>query len=283
MKIRRATSLAGLTACLASAVMTIGACSSVPKPAEADGSARVPANDPERVQALQQRVAQDRALLTENNLLKAQVDALQQKLNEVTTIVREALTLPPVPSMQRPQVAPAPSAPSTFPPSSANPPTSTVPPTRQPMALRDVPFTAYKATPGGLVIRVFYPFARTEFEPSEAVARALRLQVRNAEHIDVIGHTDSNVVNQRDRVIANLRAEKARIWLINNGAEPQKISTHWFSAGRFLTENVTPEGRSLNRRVEVDIRKRSFESWDAAVLQEDGNELASRLGQGSSL
>lgn len=264
MKAKRSISLTLLSVYVAGAVTIMSACSSVPKPAVADGSSRVPANDPERVQALQQRVAQDRALLTDNNLLRAQVDALQQKLIEMTTIVREALTLPPAP-VQRSQVAP--------------PPTSTVPPPRHPMALQNLPSSAYKTDSTGVVIRVFHRFARTEFEPGEATAQALRAEVQGAEHIDITGHTDSDVVNPNDRVIANLRAEKARVWLINNGVEPQRISTHWFSAGRFLTENVTPEGRSMNRRVEIDIRKSSADSRDAMALPEDGTELVSTLSQ----
>ena len=80
---------------ISAVVVLLAACSSPPKPITADGGSRVPANDPARVQALQDRAASDRVLLSENNLLKAQVNVLQQKLNEMTTIVRDALVLPP--------------------------------------------------------------------------------------------------------------------------------------------------------------------------------------------
>lgn len=105
MKIKRAMSLASFSLCMVGTVIQLSGCASVPKPAEADGSSRVPANDAGRVQALQQRVSADRQLLNENNLLRAQVDVLQTKLNEMTAIVREALMLPPAP---RPQPAPVP-------------------------------------------------------------------------------------------------------------------------------------------------------------------------------
>jgi outer membrane protein OmpA-like peptidoglycan-associated protein len=244
MKFKRAMSLANLSVYVAGVAVSLGACSSVPKPAVADGSSRVPANDPERVQALQQRVAQDRALLTENNLLKAQVDVLQQKLTEMTTIVRDALTLPPA-ATSVPQATPAPA------PLPASP---AVQPSRQSMALPPLPTHAFSTNSSGVVIRVFHQFARTEFEPSESAAQALRAGVRGAEHIEVRGHTDSNMVNPIDRLIAIERAEKARNWLINNGAEAAKISTHPFTAGHFLTENRTQQGRAMNRRVEIDIR-----------------------------
>jgi flagellar motor protein MotB len=120
-------------------------------------------------------------------------------------------------------------------------------------AFPTLPSHAYSTNASGVVIRVFHAFARTDFEPSEEVAQALRAGVRGAERVEVRGHTDSNVVNPIDRLIAVERAEKARTWLINNGAEPAKISTRHFTAGHFLTENRTRQGRALNRRVEIDI------------------------------
>lgn len=257
MKVKRAMSLGGLTVCMVGAVLTLGGCSSVPKPAEADGSSRVPANDPERVQSLQQRVAADRALLTENNLLRAQVDVLQQKLTEMTNIVREALLLPPAASS--PQAAPAPLTPA--------PAAPVAQPSRQSMvapALPTLPLHAYSTNASGVVIRVFHPFARTEFEPSEEVAHALRAGARGAERIEVRGHTDSTAVNPIDKLIAIERAEKARTWLINNGADAAKIRTRYFTAGHFLTENRTEQGRSLNRRVEIDIRNPQLNSSQVA-------------------
>ena len=241
MKFKRAMSLASFSLCMVGAAVQLGGCSSVPKPAEADGSTRVPANDATRVQALQHRVSADRQLLSENNLLRAQVDVLQTKLNEMTSIVREALTLPPAP---RPAPAPVPVQPPTASPQS--------------MAAPDLPAYAYSTNSSGVVIRVFHPFARTEFEPSEQVAQALRASVRTAEQIEVRGHTDSNVVNPIDKLIAIERAEKARTWLINNGAEGSKIRTKYFTAGNFLVENKTPQGRSMNRRVEIDIRNQQL-------------------------
>lgn len=223
------------------AAVVLSACSSPPKPAVPDGSGRVMANDPNRVQALQDRVSQDRVLLTENNLLKAQVEVLSSKLNEMVTIVREALLLPS-------PVAPKPLAP----PTGAAP--QTMPGSTQPISISDLPNHTVKVTSSGVVIRVFHPWAKTEFEPSDAVAQALRANTRGARTIEVRGMTDSPVVNPIDRLIAMERAEKARNWLIQNGVDPTKIRTKYFSAGNFLSENKTEEGRALNRRVEVDAR-----------------------------
>lgn len=231
------------------AALQLGGCSSVPAPVEPDGSERVPANDATRLQALQQRVSADRQLLSDNNLLRAQVNALQTKLNEMTSIVREALMLPPAPrSAPAPVPVQPPSAPQTSVVGSA------------------LPAYAYSTTSSGVVIRVFHPFARTEFEPSEQVAQALRASVSTAESIEVRGHTDSNAVNPVDKRIAIERAEKARTWLINNGADGSKIRTTYFAAGNFLVENKTPQGRSMNRRVEIDIRSQRLAGRHAAPI-----------------
>jgi flagellar motor protein MotB len=126
------------------------------------------------------------------------------------------------------------------------------------MAKPDLPAYAYATNSSGVVIRVFHPFARTAFEPSEQVAQALRASLRGADKIEVRGYTDSNVVNPIDKAIAIERAEKARTWLINNGAEGSKISTNYFTAGNFLVDNKTPQGRSMNRRVEIDIHNQQL-------------------------
>lgn len=251
MKVEQAIKLVGFSLCLAGSVAQFGGCASVPKPAEADGSSRVPANDPARVQALQQQVAQDREMLTENNLLKAQVVTLQQKISELTTVLREAVLLP--------QAGPRPPAGSSMVPPPKHPgvpssATSSNLPQQQSKLVAPLPAHAYRTTPFGVVIRVFHPFARTEFEPTEAAAHALRVNVHGAEAIEVRGYTDSNVVNPIDKLIAIERAQKARTWLINNGAEPAVIRTKSYTAGQFMADNQTQQGRSLNRRVEIDIR-----------------------------
>lgn len=243
MKIKRVVSLASFSLCLISATVQLSGCSSAPKPAEVDGNARVPANDPAKIQALQQRLDADRQLLAENNLLRAQVDVLQAKLIEMTGIVREALTLP---QQQKPALAMPQTKPSAVP----------APPAMSPQSLvfPELPREAYSTNSNGVVIRVFHGFAKTDFEPSEQVAQALRDGVKDADRIEVRGRTDSSTVNPIDRLIAVERAIKARTWLVNNGAQAEKIRTTYLSAGQFIANNQTEEGRALNRRVEIEIQ-----------------------------
>ena len=273
MKIKRVISMAMRTLSLIAVAVHLVGCSSVPKPALLDGSVRVTVNDPARLQALQSSVAQDRSLLSDNNLLRAQVGALQQKLMEMTSILRDTLMLPPA-APTTPPVAPVPAtpakpvSPSSGSPSSGTPSSFTPSPpsqaSRKPTRMLALPPQGHTTNSISVVIRVFHPSARTEFEPTDAVAQALRVAVRGAERIEVRGHTDSNVVNPMDRSIAIERAEKARLWLINNGADAAAIRTRFYSAGSFLTANNTQQGRALNRRVEIDIRNPQWVSNQVA-------------------
>jgi outer membrane protein OmpA-like peptidoglycan-associated protein len=128
----------------------------------------------------------------------------------------------------------------------------------QSMSVPSLSSSAYVATTAGAVIRVFYPFARTEFEPSEQVAQALRTSARDAESIEVRGYTDGNVPNVADRRIAIQRADRARAWLVSIGVDPSKVHTRYFTAGNFLAENETAAGRSMNRRVEIDVHSQAL-------------------------
>lgn len=221
------------------------ACSSVPKPAEPDGSSRVAVNSQARLVQLQERVSMDRAILTENNQLKAQLGELRAQLGEMREIVRGALSLPPVPVHAVPPAA----HPQTVQPAPQVPAAKVSATTSNPL-----PAQAFEVTRSGAVIRVFHEFAKTDFRPTDETAKALRNALPAADSISVRGHTDSNTPNPVDRLIAIERAVKARSWLLANGAEPGSVRLFFRSAGSFIADNETAQGRALNRRVEVRLQ-----------------------------
>lgn len=229
-------------AALAVAALVSG-CGSVPKPAEPDGSSRVAANSPARLAQLQDRVYADRAILTENNQLKAQLGELRAQLSEMRDIVRSALALPPVPVHVVPP-APQPQAAQPTP----DAPTSNV------GATSALPAKALEVTASGAVVRVFHDFAKTEFLPTQQTAKVLRAAAPSADSIVVRGHTDSATPNPVDRLIAIERAVKARSWLLANGVQPGTVRLQFRSAGGFISENETAQGRALNRRVDVQLQ-----------------------------
>jgi outer membrane protein OmpA-like peptidoglycan-associated protein len=74
-----------------------------------------------------------------------------------------------------------------------------------------------------------------------------------SSYIDVIGHTDSTGSSQFNKQLSIQRAQAVENALIRRNVNPARIR----SAGRGETQpiasNATPEGRALNRRVDVYI------------------------------
>jgi outer membrane protein OmpA-like peptidoglycan-associated protein len=248
MKILCGFSTIKLSVAITAALMA--SCASVPKPAVPDGSTRSPVNDPTRLAAFQQNVALDRATQTENSQLRAHVDVLRSQIDELRAIVREALLLPP-PSAQAKTRSPDSISPATIKPATETKP---VVQTDLQNATDDLPKRAVDTYSTGVVVRVFHAFSQSHFKPSEPVAQLLKRYAANADAIEIRAMTDSNVVSAGDRAVASARASKALVWLVNNGANPNRIRSEFFSAGHFLVDNRTEQGRSLNRRVEIEFR-----------------------------
>jgi len=223
---------------LATGFMYIGGCSSPPKPVTPSGDNRTQANDPERMQALQAKFAQDRQLMEENALLRKNLDEMKSKVTELGAVLRQALEVQKIPR-EKPEEKP-PVAPSVKPLSVAP-------------AVTDLPSYAMMQTPRGTVIRVFHKFNKTDFTPDQQTQAVLKKYIGSAVSIEVRGYTDGQQATKGETIVANLRAQNAKNWLVVNGVKENIISTTAHPAGSNLTENKTPQGRALNRRVEVDI------------------------------
>jgi outer membrane protein OmpA-like peptidoglycan-associated protein len=239
-----------VTLSVAMTAVLMASCASAPKPAVPDGSTRSPVNDPTRLAAFQQSVALDRATQTENSQLRAHVDVLRSQIDELRAIVREALLLPAPPAQAKT------SSPESTKPAGIKPAPDVKPALQTDLqkADDDLPKRALDTYSTGVVVRVFHAFSQSHFNPSEPVARLLKRYAANADAIEIRAMTDSKVVSAGDRAVASARASKALAWLVNNGATPSRIRSEFYSAGHFLVDNRTEEGRSLNRRVEIEFR-----------------------------
>lgn len=72
--------------------------------------------------------------------------------------------------------------------------------------------------------------------------------------INITGHTDSIVSPKIDNLLLSLdRALEIADYLIENGLEPSRVSISGYGPYRPLYSNLTKEGRSKNRRVEINI------------------------------
>jgi outer membrane protein OmpA-like peptidoglycan-associated protein len=74
------------------------------------------------------------------------------------------------------------------------------------------------------------------------------------ELIDVEGHTDSTGTSAHNATLSDNRANSVRTYLVDNGVTSRSITATGYGETRPKDSNATPEGRQLNRRVELHIR-----------------------------
>ena len=74
------------------------------------------------------------------------------------------------------------------------------------------------------------------------------------ELIDVEGHTDSTGTPEYNQALSERRANSVRDYLVEDSVPSRKITAVGFGETRPKATNSTPEGRQLNRRVEIHIR-----------------------------
>jgi flagellar motor protein MotB len=78
---------------------------------------------------------------------------------------------------------------------------------------------------------------------------------RSANRIYLHGHTDAFVASETGTDLAIRRTVEVRRLLISLNVDPERIRLFYRGAGNFVANNSTPEGKALNRRVEIELRK----------------------------
>jgi outer membrane protein OmpA-like peptidoglycan-associated protein len=74
------------------------------------------------------------------------------------------------------------------------------------------------------------------------------------EIIDVEGHTDSSGTTEYNQSLSQRRAGSVRDFLVDSGVPSRSVTATGYGELRPKASNTTPEGRQLNRRVEIHIR-----------------------------
>jgi outer membrane protein OmpA-like peptidoglycan-associated protein len=69
----------------------------------------------------------------------------------------------------------------------------------------------------------------------------------------IIGHTDSTGSPQRNQVLSEQRADAVQQYLLSSGVISQRLSAEGVGPRYPRASNETPEGRALNRRVEIAV------------------------------
>lgn len=71
--------------------------------------------------------------------------------------------------------------------------------------------------------------------------------------VAIIGYTDNTGSMAVNEKLSNQRANSVRNYLINAGVNPSRLTATGVPMADYVASNDTPEGRALNRRVEITI------------------------------
>jgi hypothetical protein len=114
----------------------------------------------------------------------------------------------------------------------------------------------YLRSMGGLP-RVVMKFEDNSFEArvDDRLQEAMSRAVRSANRIFLHGHTDAFVASEAGTELAIRRAVEVRRLLLSLNVDPERIRLFYRGAGSFVANNSTPEGKAMNRRVEIELRK----------------------------
>ena len=103
---------------------------------------------------------------------------------------------------------------------------------------------------------VLFDFNSTDIRPDAEPALTAVLKVLKAyadNHVRIEGHTDSIDAESYNQALSKRRAASVRDWLVAHGADGSLMQTRGFGESQPVADNDTPEGRQMNRRVELVI------------------------------
>lgn len=81
------------------------------------------------------------------------------------------------------------------------------------------------------------------------------LKARPDWRVVISGHTDTAGTDIRNRELSRLRAQSVVRWLTGQGIAANRLETQGHGAGQPVADNATPQGRALNRRVEIALKR----------------------------
>jgi outer membrane protein OmpA-like peptidoglycan-associated protein len=104
---------------------------------------------------------------------------------------------------------------------------------------------------------ILFDFGSAELRPESRITlRDLAENFRRYpnEQYDIEGHTDAVGSDDYNVRLSQRRADAVRGYLIDQGVLASQIFAYGYGATRPKASNDTPEGRQINRRVEIHIR-----------------------------
>jgi outer membrane protein OmpA-like peptidoglycan-associated protein len=101
-----------------------------------------------------------------------------------------------------------------------------------------------------------FDVGRAEIRPqalSTVTEIGLTLKRFNQSLVDVLGHTDATGTAAANQALSQRRAEAVAAHLRSRGVAGARIATRGYGSTYPIGDNVTEQGRALNRRVEIKL------------------------------
>lgn len=103
---------------------------------------------------------------------------------------------------------------------------------------------------------ILFPTGKYNLNPT-AQADLTKFAVNLISHPDtdvaITGYTDNTGSYAVNEKLSGQRANAVRDYLINCGVKPDRLSARGIPMADYIASNDTPEGRALNRRVEITV------------------------------
>jgi outer membrane protein OmpA-like peptidoglycan-associated protein len=104
-----------------------------------------------------------------------------------------------------------------------------------------------------LLVPVLFAFGSTQVNVPERDVARIADEARTAPLVMLRGRTDGSAVTPAEIAISRQRAAAVEAWLVQAGVDRARIRTTWQPVGDHAADNDTAGGRTLNRRVEIEI------------------------------
>jgi outer membrane protein OmpA-like peptidoglycan-associated protein len=94
------------------------------------------------------------------------------------------------------------------------------------------------------------PQLKPESEPVLQQVLAL-LEKSSSLKLEIQGHTDNTGKSDANQTLSEARAQSVVAWLVQHGIYQARLTSRGYAEKKPVADNKTPEGRALNRRVEL--------------------------------
>ena len=111
----------------------------------------------------------------------------------------------------------------------------------------------YVALPSGILFDVDKDQVRSEAYSSLRTAADVLVKYPDT-YVTVEGHTDSTGSHEYNQSLSERRALRVRDVLEQSGVQMVRLSVRGYGETDPIADNATPEGRQVNRRVQLEIR-----------------------------